>query len=111
MSIRGSKALHSVSRALAILVLAGGIPPGAIAAPITFNTALPVSQGEGLMRVQVKHLRATDDPGPAGRELTVTAVPVVGAWGVTSRWTPFSVVPWRDRRRTWRRCCNMSRGA
>jgi len=72
--------------------------PAAVAAPVTFNTALPVSQGEALLRLQAKYLRATDDPGPMDRKLTVTAVPLVGAWGVTSRWTLFAIVPWVDKR-------------
>lgn len=51
------------------------------AAPVTFNTALPVSKGEGVMRVQAKYLSATDDPSSMNRELTVKALPVVGVWG------------------------------
>jgi len=67
------------------------------AAPITFNTALPVSKGEGVMRVQAKYLRATDEPGPMNRELTVKALPIVGVWGITPRWTLFGIVPLLDK--------------
>ncbi|MBV1928153.1 MAG: transporter [Gammaproteobacteria bacterium] len=67
------------------------------AAPITFNSALPVSKGEGVVRVQAKYLSATDDPGPMNRELTVKALPIVGVWGVTSRWTIFGIVPLLDK--------------
>ena len=63
------------------------------AAPVTFNTALPISKGEGVVRVQAKYLSATDDPGPTNRELGVKALPIVGVWGVTSRWTLFGSVP------------------
>ena len=38
------------------------------AAPVTFNTALSVSKGESVVRVQAKYLSATDDPGPMNRE-------------------------------------------
>lgn len=84
---------------LALLILAVcGVPRVLVAAPVTFNTALPVSQGEALLRGQAKYLRATDDPGPLDRKLTVKAVPLVAAWGATSRWTLFAVVPWLDKR-------------
>ncbi len=56
------------------------------AAPVTFNTALPVSEGEGVVRVQAKYLSATGDLSSMNRELTVKALPIVGVWGVTSRW-------------------------
>ncbi len=67
------------------------------AAPVTFNTALPVSKSEGIVRVQAKYLRATNDPSPMNRELTVKALPVVGAWGITSRWTLFGIAPLLDK--------------
>lgn len=67
------------------------------AAPVTFNTALPVSKGEAVVRVQAKYLSATDDPSPMNRELTVKALPIVGVWGATSRWTLFGIVPLLDK--------------
>jgi hypothetical protein len=67
-------------------------------APITFNTALPVAKGEGIIRVQTRYLRATDDPGTQDRELTVWAIPVVGAYGVTGRLALFGVIPIVDKR-------------
>jgi len=67
------------------------------AAPVTFNTALPVSKGEGVVRVQAKYLSATGDPSSMNRELTVKALPIVGVWGVTSRWTLFGIVPLLDK--------------
>ena len=83
---------------LVTLILTGSLVTDVIAAPVTFNTALPVSQGEALVRVQVKYLRATEDPGSMNKELTVAAVPLVGVWGVTPRWTLFGIVPWIDKR-------------
>jgi len=80
------------------MLAACGVQQAAVAAPVTFNTALPVSQGEALLRVQAKYLSATDDPGPLDRQLTVKTVPLVAAWGATSRWTLFAVVPWLDKR-------------
>ncbi|NOZ51616.1 MAG: transporter [Gammaproteobacteria bacterium] len=67
------------------------------AAPVTFNTALPVSRGEGVVRVQVKYLSATTDPGDMNRALTVKALPLVAAWGATSRWTLFGIMPLYDK--------------
>ena len=89
---------HGGGLPLAILLLVGAAVERAGAAPVTFNTALPVSQGETLLRVQALYLRATDDPGPLDRKLTATVVPLVGAYGMTERWTLFGIVPWVDKR-------------
>jgi hypothetical protein len=61
-------------------------------AQITTNTALPVTRGQGIVRVQAKVLQATAD-GPMDRSLTVYAGPLVGAYGATPRWTLFGVLP------------------
>lgn len=81
----------------ALLRIAGGgvlLLLLAVPAPaqITTNTALPVTQGQGIVRVQAKVLRAAAD-GPKARSLTVYAGPVVGAYGATPRWTLFGVLP------------------
>lgn len=62
------------------------------AAQITTNTALPVTQGRGIFRVQAKVLHATAD-GPMDRSLTAYAGPLVGAYGATPRWTLFGILP------------------
>jgi len=67
--------------------------PAAMAAPITFNTALPVAQGESIVRVQSKLLHAGDDPTPADRQLEVWAFPIVGVYGVRPRLAAFAVLP------------------
>lgn len=72
--------------------------PSAFAAPITFNTALPVAKGEGIFRIQTKYIRSTDDPGPQARELTVWAFPVVGVYGVTEKLAVFVIVPVLDKK-------------
>lgn len=61
------------------------------AAQITTNTALPVTQGQGIVRVQAKVLHATAD-GP-DRSLTAYAGPLIGVYGVTPRWTLFGILP------------------
>jgi len=69
----------------------------ATAAPITFNTALPVAREELLLRVQTKYLRSTDDPSSADRDLTVWSVPVVAAYGVTEKLALFGILPMLDK--------------
>lgn len=61
-------------------------------AQITTNTALPITQEHGVLRVQSKVIRATGS-GPMNRELTAYGIPVVGAYGITQRWTVFGVAP------------------
>lgn len=68
------------------------------AAPITFNTALPVAKGEGIFRIQTKYIRSTDDPGPLDRELNVWVLPVVGVYGITEKLAVFGIVPVLDKK-------------
>lgn len=70
---------------------------GAAAAPQTFNTALPVAQGELVLREQVLYRRAGNDPSPAGREVrTLGAISVLG-YGVRSDLAVFGVAPYLDK--------------
>lgn len=70
---------------------------GPAAAQITTNTALPVTEGHGVLRLQAKYLRSSEDPGPLERELRVWVAPVVGAYGATSKLTLIAVVPVFDK--------------
>jgi len=63
------------------------------AGPITFLTALPVASSQAVVRGQYFLIRATDDPTPAERDLTVHAVPVAIAVGATPRLALFGIVP------------------
>lgn len=63
------------------------------AGPITFLTALPVPQSQAVIRAQYFLIRASDDPTPAERELTVKALPVAVAVGATPRLAIFGVIP------------------
>lgn len=76
----------------AVGVLLLGLLEAPATAQITTNTALPVTEGRGIVRVQSKGIRATAD-GPGNRELTVYGLPLVGVYGLTPRWTLFGVVP------------------
>ncbi len=79
---------------LALIFLA---PTTSIAGPITTNTALPVHDGELIIRGQGKFLRATDDPSPLDRELSVWAVPTVLVYGATEKLAVFGVLPYLDK--------------
>lgn len=63
------------------------------AGPVTFLTALPVAQSQAVVRGQYLLIRATGDPTPADRRLTVQAVPLAVAVGVTPRLALFGIVP------------------
>jgi len=76
------------------LVAAGGAAHGA---PIGFSTALPVAEGEGILRLQTNYLRAARDPGPADRDLRVWAFPVVGVYGATRNLALFAALPYLDK--------------
>jgi len=69
-----------------------------IAGPITFNSALPLSEGVGILRAQVKLVRKSGDATSAGRVLNVTAMPLLLAYGVSSKLALFGVLPYVDKR-------------
>lgn len=64
-----------------------------LAAPITFNTALPVSQEEIIFRELVIVGKASDDTGGMGREMTVVTANSVVAYGVTPDLALFGILP------------------
>ncbi|MEW6321316.1 MAG: transporter [Acidobacteriota bacterium] len=85
--------IRSVRLAAVVGAVMSLVADVAAAGPITFLTALPVPQGQGVIRGQFVFVRASDDPTDAARELTVTAVPVAAAVGVTPRLAIFGIVP------------------
>lgn len=64
------------------------------AAPITFNTALPVGQGSFISREQIVVSRSGDDPSGAGREFNVDSLISVIAYGVNEKFAMFGVLPY-----------------
>lgn len=80
-----------------MLILTGSVGP-LRAAPISFNTALPVHEGGLLFRGQAAWMRLHDDPSPMGREMDVAAVPSVFVYGVTSKLALMGVFPYMDKR-------------
>lgn len=70
--------------------------PSSYAAPISFNTALPVAQDEYLIREQLLINQSGVDPSNTNRDRTeVTAVSTLG-YGITHQWTVFGTLPYRD---------------
>jgi len=72
--------------------------PHAVAAPISFNTALPVHAGGMLFRGQGVWMRMHDDPSSMGREMDVAAVPSTLVYGATSKLALMGVFPYLDKR-------------
>lgn len=69
----------------------------AIAAPQTFNTALPVAEGEFVFREQFFYRKASDDPSPADREVEVLGAISVLGYGVSGDFAAFAVLPYLDK--------------
>ncbi len=67
------------------------------AAPVTFNTALPVAKGEFIFREQFLYRKAGDDPSPANREVKVRGGISVIGYGVTGDLAAFGVLPYLDK--------------
>lgn len=69
-----------------------------VGAPMTFNTALPVAEGEFVFREQVVLDQSGDDPSGADRDhMAWSAVSVLG-YGVNSDLSLFTAVPYVDKR-------------
>lgn len=79
---------------LTIMVMS--MPSWVVAAPITFNTALPVAEGQFIFREQFRWLRSSDDPSDADRDIrSVSAISVLG-YGVNEKLAVFGVLPYVD---------------
>ena len=67
------------------------------AAPITTNTALPVSENELIFRQQIIWTHAGNDPAGLGREFDAVAGVSVFGYGLTSDFTLFGLLPTRHK--------------
>lgn len=67
------------------------------AAPITFNTALPVGKGEFVLREQVIISQSGDDPGGANRDFRTRALVSVLGYGINGRLAVFGALPIVDK--------------
>lgn len=70
----------------------------ALAAPQTFNTALPVAKGEFVFREQFVFKKKSDDPSTQTRDFEVLRSNSVLGYGVTGALALFGVVPFLDKR-------------
>lgn len=69
----------------------------AIAAPITFNTALPVGDGKVIVREQIIVSQSGDDPLGAGREITSRTLLSLVAYGVNAKLAVFGILPYTSK--------------
>ena len=67
------------------------------AAPQTFNTALPVAEGEFVFREQFVLDQSGDDPSSADRDRTAWALISVLGYGATADLALFGIVPYVDK--------------
>lgn len=88
-----TKAIRTASVLLALV-----LPPAASAQGVHSNVALPVAQGEGIWRSQLRYVQATDDPSGQGREVRALLQPQTLVYGLTPRFTAFSTLPILTRR-------------
>jgi len=65
----------------------------AIAAPITFNTALPVSDEEVIVRQQIHYIHASDDLGGLSRDVKTWKSITAAGYGITDKFVVFGIVP------------------
>jgi hypothetical protein len=68
-------------------------PSVALAGPITLNTALPVHDGELIVRQEAMWIRSTGDPSPLNMNLNVIAAPAILYYGVNADLTLLGVLP------------------
>jgi len=87
------KTLFPLRRNLCAFGALVALAPLAEAAPITFNTALPLSEGEGVVRQQIIYSHASDDRLGLRREVDTFKSVSVAGYGVTSKLAVFGVLP------------------
>jgi len=70
--------------------------PSIMAAPITFNTALPVAKDEFVFREQYIRIQSGEDPSGANRDRTENQLVTALGYGLSGDWAVFGVLPYRD---------------
>lgn len=89
-----SRILASTGWTISLVFIASA---AATAAPQTFNTALPVAEGEFVFCEQFLYRKASGDPSPADREVGVLGAISVLGYGVTGDFAAFAVLPYLDK--------------
>lgn len=99
--LRGPCTLEILWVCLIVILI---FPAGLNAAPVTFNSAMPVAEDDAVFRLKTTTLRSSDDPSPLNRDLTVQATAFIGAYGWNSDLALIGVAPYLDKeqaRSTW----------
>ena len=68
-----------------------------ISAPLTFNTALPVSKGETILRVQYLITKSKDDSSKLDRNTKAWSVVSTVAYGLSPKLAVFATIPYTHR--------------
>ena len=79
---------------IGLIILLLGYDPGVQAAPITFNTALPVAAEEFVFRLQVKAGKTEEERDIPRRQASQHGIVSVLGYGVTPDLTVFAVLPY-----------------
>jgi len=87
---------NSLASGLPLLFFAIAAQPVS-AAPITFNTALPVAKGEFINREQVVIMRSGDDPSGLRRDMQVNSLVSVLGYGISGKLAVFVALPYADK--------------
>jgi Putative MetA-pathway of phenol degradation len=86
----GSGMLLAISSVILVLGMVTALRPDSVVAQITTQTALPVSTGQGIIRIQLKRAQAS---GSNGRQVSNLVAPVVLVYGLNARLAAFGVLP------------------
>lgn len=81
-----------------VVALWSGIVDELQAAPITFNTALPVASGEYVFRLQLKAGGTKEENNPPGRQHKYRAAAGILVYGITPDLTVFAVLPFVNKK-------------
>ncbi|MDK1024281.1 MAG: transporter [Gammaproteobacteria bacterium] len=68
------------------------------AAPVTFNTALPVAEGEFIHRELLVVMRSGDDPSGMNRDMAVSTLVSVLGYGISGKLALFGALPYADKK-------------
>ncbi|OUS26154.1 hypothetical protein A9Q99_19445 [Gammaproteobacteria bacterium 45_16_T64] len=89
--------IHSVFQYLSCLVISLCIISLAKADPITFRSAIPVDDGEFVLREQLSWLRSSDDPGDEDRDFNVTTATTIVGYGFSENFAFFILLPYSEK--------------
>ncbi len=95
-SWKHNKLSHMIPFLVLLFMIATAWSVRVVAAPINFNTALPVAEGEFIAREQLIVNQSGADPSGTDRDRTAKAAVSVLGYGVNNQLAVFGVLPYRD---------------